>query len=312
MTHTLATVFLLLLLSLTNDVRAADSLYSRAFGNAKDPAVLFLHGGPGYNAASFELSSAQRLADSGFFVIIFDQRGCGRSAKMKGAYQLDEALDDVHAIYRRHGITRASLIGHSWGGTLGIFFAERYPTSVDKLILTGSPLAYQRGFRTMLQRCANYYLSTGDTVQHKMVMQLQQADTSTLMYSAMTFMHAAKCGLYAPSVVSEETLTLKQRMKQDTVSRLMQNMTQPPVMGFYKTMKYTTLDMSENLRRVAERLPVRAIYGEEDGLFDQPHLDALFHVIKSPIATIMDASHNVFLDQPTSFMSVLVKDLRAQ
>jgi proline iminopeptidase len=310
MIHKLVPVFLGLLLCLSADLRAADSLYSRSFGNPNSPAVVFLHGGPGYNAASFELSSAQRLADSGFYVIVFDQRGCGRSAKMKGAYKLDEALDDIHAIYKRYGITRARLIGHSWGGTLGIFFADRYPQYVNKLILTGSPLSYQRGFKTMLNSCKNFYAAKGDTMQHKYVMQLETMDTSSLMYASMLFMHAAKCGLYSPHAANEEATQLKARIKQDTVSKLMQNMTQAPVVGFSKTIKYTTLDMTDNLSRAVENVPVYAIYGEEDGLFDQHHLDALSHVINSPIEYVANASHHVFLDQPTGFITSVVRKLR--
>ncbi len=311
MTHKLASFFLLLLLSLTNDLRAADSLYSRAFGNAKDPAVIFLHGGPGYNAVSFELSTAQRLADSGFYVLVFDQRGCGRSAKMKGAYTLDEALDDIHAIYKRHGISRASLIGHSWGGTLGIFFAERYPASVEKLILTGSPLSYQRGFKTVFARSLHYYESR-DTAKLKLVKALSKVDSSSLLYSSLLFQHAAAIGLYSPSIISDEATTLKERMRADTVSRYMRDMTQAPVIGFHKSLKYTTLEMTDHLQRVVQRLPVRAIYGEQDGLFDQPHLDKISQVIKAPVTQIANASHNVFIDQPTAFMSALVHDLKAK
>jgi proline iminopeptidase len=313
MLRSLLPLILLLVASAPASASAADSLYSRAFGNAKDPAVVFLHGGPGYNCASFELSTAQRLADSGFFVIVFDQRGCGRSSKVKGVYIMDEALDDIHRMYKRHGIKRASLIGHSWGGTLGIYFALRYPDNVDHLVLTGSPLSYPRGFRTMLRSCANYYSATGDSNQLQLIRQLERADTTSLMFASLLFGHAAKCGLYKPHVVSNESATLKARIKQDTLSKLMQNMTQAPVIGFYKMAKYTTLDLTDPLIEVAKRTPVHAIYGEEDGLFDQKHLDALQRIISpAPIQYIPNASHNVFIDEPTLFITELVSDLRAK
>ncbi len=54
-------------------------IYSKAYGDPSDPAIIFLHGGPGYNCAGFEFTTAQTLLESGFYVIVYDQRGCGRS-----------------------------------------------------------------------------------------------------------------------------------------------------------------------------------------------------------------------------------------
>jgi proline iminopeptidase len=305
----LSTLIVLLTVGFAESAASADSLYSRAYGNAKNPAVVFLHGGPGYNAVSFELSSAQRLADSGFYLIVFDQRGCGRSAKLKGKYTLDEACDDILSLYQKYGIARATMIGHSWGGTLGIFFAERYPELVDELILTGSPLSYQRGFKTMLAKSL-YYYSTRDSNQFKMVKALERADTSSLIYASMLFQHAGNIGLYKPSIVDSEAAILRERMKQDTISRYMRDLTQAPVIGFYKSLKYTTLDMTDVIKRVVNRTPIRIIYGDEDGLFDQDHLNALSYAAGTPIRIILNASHNAFLDQPTAFMSELTKQLR--
>jgi proline iminopeptidase len=72
-------IILLLVLSVGIQQNFAQELYSRAFGNAKDTPILFLHGGPGYNCAGFEVSTAQELANNGFYVIVYDRRGEGRS-----------------------------------------------------------------------------------------------------------------------------------------------------------------------------------------------------------------------------------------
>ena len=49
-------------------------IYYQSFGDKKDPTILFLHGGPGYNSASFEATSAQNLANAGYHVIVYDRR----------------------------------------------------------------------------------------------------------------------------------------------------------------------------------------------------------------------------------------------
>jgi proline iminopeptidase len=49
----------------------AQDLYSKAYGNPKNPPVIFIHGGPGGNATLFEGTTAQKLADKGFYVIVY-------------------------------------------------------------------------------------------------------------------------------------------------------------------------------------------------------------------------------------------------
>jgi len=57
----------------------AQNLYIKAFGNSKNEPLIFIHGGPGSSSAAFGITTAQRLADKGFYVIIYDRRGEGLS-----------------------------------------------------------------------------------------------------------------------------------------------------------------------------------------------------------------------------------------
>jgi proline iminopeptidase len=146
----------LVLFLVANFCFGQDAIYSKAYGDQKNPAIIFLHGGPGYNSVSFEYSTANVLADKGFYVVVFDQRGCGRSkVDSTSKFTLQEAYDDLNNIYKKFKLKTATLIGHSWGGTLGIMFANTYPEKVKNLILTGSPLSYQRTFKGILAECKN-------------------------------------------------------------------------------------------------------------------------------------------------------------
>lgn len=312
MRKALYTLVILCALAFAGESRAADSLYSRAFGDPKDPAVIFLHGGPGYNSASFEVTSAKRLADSGFYVIVWDQRGAGRSAKLKGTYTLDEVLGDVISIYDRYGIKKASLIGHSWGGTLGMMFSEKYPERVKKLILTDAPLSYSRAYRTILARCNAYY-AKHDTTQLVWMKAIASMDTTSLPYASSLFMHAASCGLYRPQTGSPEAAAMLPMIKQDTLFKWMNDMKQPPVTGLHRSIKYNTIDHTSLMKKLAKQLPITGIYGDEDGLFDTSHLEAIGDILgKERSLLIKGAGHSVFLDQPTAFMTALVKTLRAK
>jgi proline iminopeptidase len=56
------------------------TIYSKAFGNKNNKPIIFIHGGPSGNAVQFEATTAPKLAERGFYVIVYDRRGEGRSA----------------------------------------------------------------------------------------------------------------------------------------------------------------------------------------------------------------------------------------
>ena len=84
----------------------AQELYSKAFGNPKDSSIIFLHCGPGYNCAGFEVTAAQDLADSGFYVIVYDRRGEGRSTDAKAQFNFKETFADINLILNKYNIKK--------------------------------------------------------------------------------------------------------------------------------------------------------------------------------------------------------------
>src|ERR1700761_4939195 len=88
----------------------AQIIFSNAFGDPKNPAIVFMHGGPGYNPVSFELAAANNLAALGYYVITFDQRGCGRSKKdsIPAHYKFNQANTDINTVLKKFNITQAT------------------------------------------------------------------------------------------------------------------------------------------------------------------------------------------------------------
>lgn len=282
-------------------------LYSAAYGEKDNPAIIFLHGGPGYNSFSFEASTAQRLASEGFYVVVFDQRGCGRSAEPDGSlYNFDEATADLKSIYAQYGIKQATLVGHSWGGTLGIVFTERFPAMVSTLVLTGSPVDYQQTFKAIIANCKRVYTEKKVDEQLKYIAMLETMDTKTLEYANYCFMHAMGSGLYQAKKPAENTKNIYQKMMGSPDASYLTNMTIPPVAGFYEKEQYTTLNLYDRLGTICKKKLVYGIYGSEDGLFDTTQLDAIKSVLGADKLIIVDnASHNVFVEQQDIFVSKL-------
>jgi proline iminopeptidase len=110
-------------------------LFYRVEGGGPDTIVV-LHGGPGLNLEGLRpdlTPLAHRHA-----LVYFDQRGSGRS-DMPDTLRLTAALmvEDVEAVRRAFRLERLTLLGHSWGGSLAVLYAARYPERVRRMVLVG-------------------------------------------------------------------------------------------------------------------------------------------------------------------------------
>lgn len=304
-----SSLLLLLLATLCLHAQTVNRLYSKAYGDSTKPAIIFLHGGPGYNSVSFELSTAQKLAGKGYYVIVYDQRGCGRSKNFPGAkFTLKENLSDIDVIYEHYHIKKAALIGHSWGGTLATFYTYDHPDRVSKLVLLSSPISYPDAFKTILHNCTEVYKKRNDTANLRYMDMLAHMDTTSLAYAGYLFIHASNCGLYTPAASSKERDEILKTMSADTLSPLLKENDIIPVRGIYDDIHYTTLNTGSLLDEMnAKHVWVFGIYGNEDGLFDKAQWDDIAtHTGKNNFALVNGSSHNVFIDQQKAFINLVI------
>ncbi len=111
-------------------------LYVEECGRPDGLPVVFLHGGPGAGCEPYH----RRFFDPEIYhIILFDQRGCGRSLPHAGlAGNTTQALvGDMETIRVMLGMDRWIVFGGSWGSTLALVYAETHPLRVLGLILRG-------------------------------------------------------------------------------------------------------------------------------------------------------------------------------
>lgn len=284
------------------------SFYHQAYGDAADPAIIFLHGGPGYNSVSFERTTAQKLADAGFYVVVYDRRGEGRSPDPQAAFTFAHTLIDLDSLYQFYGLSKAHLIGQSFGGMVGLNFSAARPKQVASLILAGAPIDLQATFKHIIQQSRDIYTARGDSNNLFTLDMLEAMDTSSVYYSGYTFMHAMGNGFYTPDSLIPAAQALYAQFQTDSVLRTYASqMTQPPVFGFWQNEQYTTLNLTEKLSKVlALGVPVYGIYGQEDGLYSSAQVQALQHQLgQANFRYWENCSHNAYLDRPSAFISTL-------
>ena len=111
-------------------------MYWEQVGNPRGRPVLFLHGGPGAGAGAVH----RRFFDPEFWrVIIFDQRGAGRSRPLGSLEDntTQDLVSDIEILRRHLGLERLLLFGGSWGSTLALAYAQAHPERVIGCVLRG-------------------------------------------------------------------------------------------------------------------------------------------------------------------------------
>jgi proline iminopeptidase len=157
-------VWLLILFVLTlPTICLSQQLYSRSFGSTTGKPVIFLHGGPGSSSVFFEATTAKLLADCGFFVIVYDRRGEGRSTVENAKMDFDEAFNDLIGIYKHYNLKTASLLAFSFGGLIATQFAEKHSAMVNSLILCSSLISQQKSYNTILDSAKEIYERKNDS-----------------------------------------------------------------------------------------------------------------------------------------------------
>ena len=116
-----------------------NEMYWETSGSPSGKPALYVHGGPG---SGMQGGYRQHFDPEKFFIIGFDQRGCGRSRPLATDPEADLAANTTQAligdmeVLREHlGVGQWLLYGGSWGTTLSLAYAQAHPERVSELIL---------------------------------------------------------------------------------------------------------------------------------------------------------------------------------
>jgi len=123
-------------------------------GNPDGKPVVFLHGGPGGGSTP---AMRQFFHPQRYRIVIFDQRGCGRSTP---AASLEEnttwdLVADIEKLRVHLGIERWMVFGGSWGSTLALAYAQKHPERVTEMVLRGIFLLRRQELEWFYQRGAS-------------------------------------------------------------------------------------------------------------------------------------------------------------
>jgi proline iminopeptidase len=121
------------------DMLAVDGghkLYYEQCGNPTGIPVIVLHGGPGGGCSP---SMRRFFNPKTYRIILFDQRGCGRSRPHASVENntTQDLIADIERIREKLGISKWIVFGGSWGATLALLYAQAHPDRALHLVLRG-------------------------------------------------------------------------------------------------------------------------------------------------------------------------------
>ncbi len=295
-----------------------DGLYVNTFGNRSDQPIVFIHGGPGFNSYDFELTTASALASEGFYVVVYDQRGQGRSEKAEESdFNYQTYANDLKSLISRLNLSSPILLAHSHGGAIAAKFDQIYPGVAQSIGLLSAPLNFWGTMKSLVDNCSRRYFENGREEAMKELTYLYyqlflnpfpDLNKRPFVVSGL-FGHGIQCGLYRTSVSTPDQVRLRKLLADNPIKGPLNGLwTAMP--AFLKNENYIKGNYVNYV--FSQKGRYFAIYGDEDGLFTPIELAVIKHSIqdsegRSSFRLLKGASHSIFIDQQKKFIQA-VKD----
>ena len=137
------------------NVSKTHTIFVEESGNPKGKPVIFLHGGPG---GGIEPIYRQYFNPDKWRIIIFDQRGCGKSIPHAELHENTtwDLVNDIEIIRNYLNIKSWIVFGGSWGSTLALSYAIKHTSKCKGLILRGIFLLRQMEIDWFYQEGCSY------------------------------------------------------------------------------------------------------------------------------------------------------------
>ncbi len=296
-------------IQLTVFFASGQTVYTKAFGSVKDEPIIFIHGGPSGNSTLFEATTAQRLAEKGFYVIVYDRRGEGRSIDSNAKFTYSEAFEDLITILKAHNIGKVNIIAHSFGGLVATLFADKFPQKVKSLTLAGALFSQQETYNYIVKSVTQIYKDKRDTLHLKRVQEIESIDKKSAEYRKGCYELASENNFFKMPRPTKKADSLRQIHETTFSKSNIRNQNAPTL--FYKNETLTNIDTKSELKRLKTKIRIYAIYGKEDQLFSKLQIAQIKKLVgKHNFKLVDNCSHYLFVDQQKTFIDSVAEWLR--
>lgn len=271
-------------------------LFCRVLGKG-DP-ILVIHGGPGLSQ-DYLLPYLNKLAEN-HFVIFYDQRGCGRSTGEinENTMHVSSFVSDIENIRRAFHFDKISILGHSWGGFLGMHYAIAHPEALKKLILSNTMPACSEDLGLFIQE----YLKRTSPYQKELAKitssrEFQTGDTNTIE-RFYRILFRTYCYKIEKADLLNLQFTPEASVKGAKVSSLLR---QNAFKGSF--------NLSDSLKNL--RIPTLIIHGDSDPVPHSAAQNIHESIPESKYVLLKQCGHFPYVEQPDAYFTHIKEFLNA-
>lgn len=308
MTRTILLLFFLSIIQFTNAQNS--TIYSKTYGKSSDSPIIFVHGGPRGNSTLFEGTTAQKLAEKGFYVIVYDRRGEGRSVDTTANFTYQEAIRDLNELYKFYKIKKANIIAHSFGGLVATLFTEQNPEKVEALILAGALFSQQETYNHILNSVKKNDQEKNDTLMLSKISEIEKLPKNSAEYRKQTYEVASQNNYFKMPFPTEEANQLRENYEVSEFGKNNIRNDNAPIL-FYKNEIKNNIDTKPILKNLKKKVKLYAIYGQQDHIFSEKQINDMKKIVtKNNFKIIDNCSHYLFVHQQQIFLETIKKWLK--
>ena len=296
-------LLLLFVFGLLNSIAHSQEIYSKAYGNPQNPPIIFIHGGPRGNATLFEGTTADLIANKGFYVIVYDRRGEGRSIDSSATITFAEAIDDLDHLMEKYKTNKTTIIGHSFGGIVATLYASARSEKVERLVLVDALFSQQETYDHILQSITKLARAKKDTASLSRISLISSLDRRSADYRKLCYDLASTYGYFKMPHPTPESKQLELHYQNSEYGRTNIRNDKAPLL-FYKNERQVNIDTKQILSDIQKKnVKIFGIYGGQDQIFSNKQLADIRQLIGEKRFDLIDnCSHYPFVDQQQRFI----------
>jgi len=259
-------------------------VYVSESGEQNDHTVVLVHGVS--EQASDDWKNVVDIVNDSFHVIALDLPGFGRSEKKDVAYSIEKYASFLNWFIETHTKKPISLVGHSLGGAISLFYAGTYPNNINRMIITDVPgILHRSAYFTSFIR-----LSPG----------AQNTDSAAPLNGLEQVFKAL--------IIRIDEVFAPDDFKQWLNAGIIRNRTKENDARIVAGLSLIDTDFSEQINNIS--VPTNIIWGKNDSIAPIRTARLLFGSIpNSTLFIIPNGSHSPMITEPTEFNTQLLKYL---
>jgi len=239
--------------------RGKHFIHCDTYGDEAKPPLLLIMG---LAVSSRAWDRLPRLLCGDFHVVVFDNRGTGRSSRRGWMYRMRDLADDAAAVLDALGIAQADVFGISMGGMIAQELVLRHPARVRRLALGATFASFRKGQRASIRNVFELVLGN---------LRLRRAETLARLLTSSAW-HAGNPGRGAQWVRDAEHTAFRFALAQS-----------------WAIVRHHTMTRLSQIRA-----PTLVLTGDEDRVVPARNSEVLAHSIPGAKLLILRGAGHVF------------------